>query len=541
MIEKLKNWLSRAFRRFYRFPKDVRKRSDERERNQIAPEWRARQRELNRLLTDIRSSRARFNELAKEQIELGRQEFDEGNASNCREILSGLRWHYKTAERIYDKAAYVTAALAERKCEDIQFKPAGRRESNLRLFVLHSSLPEHTAGYTIRTQSILKELLEAGSDICAVTRPGFPGEVAPEPPPIDGVRYMRLSDAKDAGFSDKDFISLYSSRLQEISTDRRPRIIHASSSYVNGLAAQDAAVEMKIPCVYEVRGLWYLSKAVKEPKFYRSEVCRYFKYMETLAMKGASHVVTLSHAMKNELGTMGIPDDKISVIPNAVDTERYKPRHKNIALRKKYNIDNKFVIGFIGSVTLYEGLDLLLDAVHRLAEQYAIALVVAGSGYAEGELREQVKNLGIQEQVQFLGKIDSKDVPHWYAAFDCCAFPRKDFEVCRYVPPMKFLEPMAAGIPVIMSNLPPLIETVKDGETGLVCQTDSTASLASCVEQYINYPELRQRISENARRFVVANRQWKMVAEQIRDLHETLSEPGARTVPTNSALEHITP
>ncbi len=395
------------------------------------------------------------------------------------------------------------------------------------LMALHNSAPYDFAGYWYRSENILKCLCRRGVTIQCATRPGYPWDLqkhrglpVTQADRVEGVVFERLS-ARAALYkqgSDFRYVKGYAKQLAELATHQNATVIHGHSNYLNGLAAIEAARLTGVASVYEARGFWHLTRLSKEPGFASTDAFIYEENMEKLALKEADRVVTLSQAMKALIMSWGIAGDKIHVIPNAVDTRRFKPQPFDIGLREHWSVSG-FIVGFIGSVTPYEGLLDLTAAIKRLrARGVAISLVIAGTGSYEYELREAIRGCDF---IHYAGAIPHHDVQRWYATFDCCAYPRKNDVVCRYVPPMKVLEAMAMEKPVVVSDLPPLTEMVEHKVTGLVCQPNSPDSLAECLGSLMD-KQLASQLATAARGWVENNRTWKQNGERYVEMYSAI-------------------
>ncbi|WP_323315626.1 glycosyltransferase family 4 protein [Limnoraphis robusta] len=404
------------------------------------------------------------------------------------------------------------------------------------LFALHISWPYDLTGYTIRSHNILRELQNQSIQVLAATRLGYPwNEPEHESKPIleqdeiDEIRYVRLRNSSnnlDKSFPDYAYLESYAEQLVAVAKSHQASVIHSASNFQNGMAAILAAKKLGIKMVYELRGLWYLSRAAKEPKFQDEYWFSYQEMMERIVVHRSDMVITISQALKRKVLEWGVNSSQIAVIPNAVDTQKFYPRNPDLKLKQKLGFGkNPLIIGFIGSLKGYEGIDLLLKAIKGLIDrqQAQLSLLVVGEGEAKNELKKLAKSLSISNNVVFTGGVPFSEIPNYYSICDLCAFPRKNYEVCQYVPPLKVLEPMAMAKPVIVSNLPPLLEMVQAGKTGLVCQVNDIASLQQAVMKIYDNVEDRKRIGEGAKDWVFKNRSWKVIAQQYVDVYERLS------------------
>lgn len=396
------------------------------------------------------------------------------------------------------------------------------------LMALHNSAPYDFAGYWYRSNNILKCLHNQGLSIQCATRPGYPWDLQKHRELavtkidwVNGIGFWRLSSdiVPYKQGSDFRYVKEYARQLAVLANKENISVIHGHSNYLNGLAAIEAARLVSIASVYEARGFWHLTRLAKEPDFVSTDAFLYEENMEKLALREADRVVTLSKAMKSLIVSWGIDKDKIHVIPNAVDTLKFQPKPTDVALRTQWDVDG-FIVGFIGSITPYEGLIDLVTAIKQLRRKgISISLVIAGAGPYEVPLKKAIRGYNF---IHYAGSIPHEEVQHWYASFDCCAYPRKNDVVCRYVPPMKVLEAMAMEKPVIVSNLPPLTEMVQHMKTGLVCEPENPKSLASCLLMLMD-KTVATKLGKSARRWVKAHRTWQKNGELYLKMYSNIS------------------
>ncbi|NEN90244.1 MAG: tetratricopeptide repeat protein [Okeania sp. SIO3H1] len=405
--------------------------------------------------------------------------------------------------------------------------------NNRVLLPLHLSLPYEQTGYAIRSHSILTSLKEKGIDVLATTRLGYPSSFlpqyqnksVPEIEEIDSIRYLRLNSEEKQTDIEQNYayIEGYAERLVKAAMSHNASVIHSASNFENGMATVLAARRAGIKSVYEVRGFWHLSRVAKLPKFRDSYWFTYYQSMESAVVRQVDAVVALSQVMKDKLIDWGVDSRKITIVPNAVDTNKFKPRSPDDALQRKWGLNSQFVVGFIGSLNEYEGVDLLIKAVAGLVDGSAnIKLLVVGDGSGKKGLEKLVKSVNMNQHIIFTGQVPFSDVIDYYALSNVCVFPRKAEEVCQYVPPLKLLEPMAMAKPVIVSALPPLMEMVKHEETGLVSRSDDIGSLQSALLRIYNSPGLGDRLGKTARDWIKANRQWSVVSQKYLEVYQKL-------------------
>lgn len=401
------------------------------------------------------------------------------------------------------------------------------------IYAINNSLPETSNGYATRTHYIASAAYEKNIDIYPVTRVGYPIDIRKlnitalelKNHTIDNITYSHLDKE---GFRLRqintfDYIHNYADMLVEFTMQKKANIIHAASDYHNGLAAIEAAKNLNIPSIYEVRGFWEITKASRYSGFKESKIFEMMRELETQSCQDATSVIALSEVIKDELVQRGINSDKIYVVDNGVDTEAMKPQPKNTTLISELGWENKFVVGFIGSVVDYEGLSLLVDAAKNIAQQNndAFRYLIVGDGNDLKNLKEQVEHNNVKHLFHFTGRVPFEDVSQYYSILDTACYPRKNWEVCSIVSPKKPFEAMAYGIPIISSSVKANSYFIEHGVNGLVHETEDIKSLINQLLALEKNTNLRKKIGENARNWVVTHRNSKLAGELLKNIYHT--------------------
>lgn len=402
------------------------------------------------------------------------------------------------------------------------------------IYLLHNSLPHNSGGYATRTHGLLTGLKDHGRTVVGVTRPGYPnsGRVFKQKDDIeavdviDGIEYRRsIGKVKAMPRSDlSGFVETYAKMLEPVLSTYRPRIIHGASNWWNGHAAVAIASALGVPSIYEVRGLWEVTRGSRDSEWVDSDNYLLDAIYERDAARNADHVITITNGLKEEMIRRGVDPARVTVVPNSVDVERFSSSERDRSVRSKLGWDDKFVIGFVGSVTFYEGLDSLLLAIRMCIDEGAnnLRFLVVGDGAALQPLTQQANELGLSEICYFAGRVPHSDVEQYLAAIDVTPFPRLPLPVCEMVSPLKPLESMASKIPVIVSDVAALKEMVPDG-CGIVVDKNSTAELSLAISRVASDPELARSLAENAYEWVREERSWKRSAGIISDLYSNLA------------------
>src|SRR4051812_11499726 len=298
------------------------------------------------------------------------------------------------------------------------------------LHVLDHSLPSQT-GYVYRTLGILGAQRSFGWETLHLTTPRYHGDAPPEET-VDGWTFLRTAKPKTALASRpviRELAEMEATRrrLDRVIAELKPDLVHAHSPVLTGLPAWRAARKAKIPIVYEVRALWEdaavdIGHATQSGFRYRAT-----RALETLLLERADGVVTLCEAMRVELASRGIAEDKIVVVPNAVDVSHFSDGHqRDESLSEKLSLKGRVVLGFIGSFYHYEGLDLLLQALPQIRATVPDAVVLlVGGGPQEAMLKEMTAKLGLSDAVRFTGRVPHEKVRLYYDLVDFFVYPRK--------------------------------------------------------------------------------------------------------------------
>ena len=408
------------------------------------------------------------------------------------------------------------------------------------LHLLYSSLPYLLNGYSIRSHAILRSQQQLGLSVLAVSRPGFPWDMPqcqlPEQAQIshheqlDGIAYQRIADP-GRGISEVTldaYLDRYCRHLDRIVAEERPRLLHAASNFVNGCAAGAVGRNRHIPVVYEVRGFWEMTLSSLKPRRSKSLLVACHQRLETQALEMADAVVCLSAGLQREIVQRGIPADKVHVIPNGVDCHTFVPRPKDQALLARLGLADKVVVGYVGSLVEYEGIDTLIRAGAWLEQQgVPIRILIVGDGTAKPQLMDVARRCRVENIVSFIGRIPHTEVLAYYSVLDICVFPRKNVAICHIVPPLKPYEAMAMGKAVVVSDVAALREMVEEGQTGLVCKADDRQALAAQIRRLVEDRGLRARLGEASRAWVQTHRDWLMLAPRYLSVYEA-AERAAR-------------
>lgn len=398
------------------------------------------------------------------------------------------------------------------------------------LHILDHSIPLHS-GYTFRTRAILEQQHEKGWETFHLTSPkhNLVANVDGGEEDIENLHFYRSETPK--GIIGKlpvlnqwAVLRNLEKRLIEIIPEIRPDILHAHSPSLNGQAAVRAGKRFGIPVVYEIRAFW--EDAAVDHGTSKEWGVRYrmTRALETSVIKNSSAVTTICEGLRNEIITRGVAPDKVTVIPNAVDISRFKMKEeKDLDLQSELGLQDKSVIGFIGSFYAYEGLPLLIKALPEiLKDDPDVRLLLVGGGPDEKKINQLIESLGIRDKVILTGRVPHEQVQRYYNLVDIFVYPRFSMRLTELVTPLKPLEAMAQGRLVLASDVGGHRELIRSGENGYLFKAGDVDDLCEKVQYMMTNNKEWFSMKEAGRRFVETERNWEVSVERYRPIYTSL-------------------
>lgn len=469
-----------------------------------------------------------------------------GDKSGCEKVLLKFK---ELLENENDEEILKTQAKLTKDFNDsfnladiIQIIPSNVTEKDYKpiagkvSYIIHNSLPYSSGGYATRTHGLFIGLLEENVDIHAITRPGYPLDIVKRLKEntinsidkIDKGLYYRVNYPLRSDNTQKDYLLQAADSVTHKLKTLRPSIVIAASNYTTAFPALLAAKRLGIPFIYEVRGFWEITRLSREPEFEYHADFEIQKKLESEVAKRADHVFTLTNGMRRELIKRGVSEDKITIIPNSCDPNNFIVREKNKDLLKKLDIPKDVpVIGYIGTLISYEGLDDLVKACGLLKKKgYQFRLLIVGnenaSGMEKGSITKEIQEIahlnGFAEWLIMPGRIPYDQVDSYYSLIDIAPFPRKPWPVCEIVSPMKPLEALATGKAILVSSVEALQDIVVDKKTGLIFEKGDINDLTQKIEILLKDEDLRATFGKNGQEWVTKERTWSIAARKMKSV-----------------------
>ena len=308
---------------------------------------------------------------------------------------------------------------------------------------------------------------------------------------IDGIRVVRVKTyiTANEGFLRRtlDYMSFMFMGFLMGLFERRPDVIVATSpQFFCACGGWALSVARWRPFVFELRDLWPAS-IVAVGAMRRNNTIRLLERLEMFLYRRARTIIPVTQSFREDLVARGIDRNKIHVVINGVDLERYEPQPRDMALAKEFGMEGKFVAGYVGTHGMAHALDKVLEGAERLLDYPGIVFFFAGSGADRARVEQIVAERNLHN-VRLIPRQPKERMPALWSLCDVALVPLRDSPVFATVIPSKIFESMGMGVPILMS--------LPDGEaTGIIRATDAGV----CVP-----PENPEALAEALRRLAAA-------------------------------------
>ena len=388
------------------------------------------------------------------------------------------------------------------------------------LHILDHSVPLFS-GYSFRSRSIIHAQRDLGLKPVVLTSPKH-GSNAEGVEEIEGIRYYRtaaLSSAAPFVREIKLMVRLWRT-IGAVAKVEKVDVMHSHSPLLNGFPALWVSRRLKTPLVYEARAFWE-DAAVDHGTFAEASFrYRISQRLETFLFNHTDHAVTICETMRQDLRRRGVAIGHISVVPNGVNVDEFRPIERCAALAQELRLTGGPVFGFIGSFYRYEGLRFLLESFPKICARLPRAkLLLVGGGEEEDALRQLAAG---QTVVHFTGRVPHEKIMDYYSLIDVFVCPRLRMRLTESVTPLKPLESMAMRKAVLASDVGGHKELIDHGKTGWLFAAGSVDDLVAQAVLLAENPNLRARLGDTGRSFVVEERSWGKLSRRYLRLYENL-------------------
>ncbi len=350
------------------------------------------------------------------------------------------------------------------------------------LFITDNFPPEVNAPAT-RTYEHCKEWVSNGDEVTVITcAPNFPkGKVYNgyknklyQKEEIDGIKVIRVWSyiSANEGFAKRilDFISFAFMAFWAGLFKKTDVIIGTSPQFFTTWTAETLSFFKRKPWVFELRDIWPESIRAVGAISGDSKVFKTLEKIELRLYKRCDKVISVTNSFKDNLISRGIESDKIAVVRNGANLERFSKRSRHAGLESAIGLKNKFVVGYVGTHGMAHKLDFVLDAWPK--EQKDLHLILMGDGAEKEKLKEQALSLKITN-ITFLDSTSKDEVPNVLSLMDVSLVPLKKSDLFKTVIPSKIFENSAMQIPILLGVEGESAELVKSFSAGLCFEPEN--------------------------------------------------------------------
>jgi glycosyltransferase involved in cell wall biosynthesis len=304
-------------------------------------------------------------------------------------------------------------------------------------------------------------------------------------------------------------------RLESAVHEFRPHFIYeryALFSFAGAIVAR----RRQLPLVLEVNTPYAQAWA----QYFGLHLQRIARWLETRTLRSANHVITVTHAQSVLLQRMGVGADKITVSHNAIDPQWFdSARQFDPQLRSRLGLCG-VVVGFVGTMNRWQGIPQFGQVIGSVLSRCPdTTFLFVGDGEFRQTLEDVCRECGHLSRVVFVGRQPHAEIPKFVAAMDIAVLLNSN----AYGSPMKIFEYWGMGKAVVAPSVPPVLEVLRDNDTGLLIEPGNAEQLADRIVDLVTDPQLRERLGAAGRAYVLEHHTWSNNAKQIVAAHSKVA------------------
>ena len=293
--------------------------------------------------------------------------------------------------------------------------------------------------------------------------------------------------------------------------NNRPAFIYERAS-IYATAGVKLAEKFNVPHIVELNA----PLALEQSAYRATGFGELAAQAERWTLTQADAVIVVSAELRKHVISLGVKPGRVHVLPNGVNPSLFCPAQPDPTLRRKLKLGDGPVLGFVGGLRPWHGVEVLPELLARLSKRHpGVRLVIAGDGQLRGALERGFKQRGLAKQVVFTNALLHEEVPAVIRQFDIALapYPKPDHDF--YFSPLKLFEYMACGVPVVAADLGQISEVVTNGKTGLLYPAGNLSALAARCEKLLRDGQLRAKIGRTSAELVHRKYTWAHNADYV--------------------------
>ena len=390
----------------------------------------------------------------------------------------------------------------------------------MKILYVSQYFPPEMGAPGARVSELSRYWAEEGHEVTVLT--GFPNHPTGVVPPEYRSRFRRLVSREKFGNVNVvrtwlwplpnrkayermlNYASFFlSSALTGLFTSRPDVVIGSSPQLLVALSAWWLSRCKGVPCVFEVRDLWPESLAAVGMGAENSVLHRSLGMIAGFLYRRCERIVVVTPAFQDHLiAHWHVPQEKISIVQNGVETDLFNPRD-GAALKAQLGLEGRFVICYIGTMGMAHGLEMLVEAAEQLRQSAPEALfLLVGEGAEKERIIALVQSRGLTN-LRFVDQQPREKIPDYICASDVCLVLLRKAELFKTVIPTKMLEFMSCGRPVIVGVDGQARKIVEEAQAGIFVQPEDPESLARTIMRLSAQGGLRETLGGNGRSYIL--------------------------------------
>ena len=350
---------------------------------------------------------------------------------------------------------------------------------------------------------LARQYLQLGHEVTVLApHPRLPLRAADGSLPYRVVRHPRF-------YSTRRLVDLYRFFLLRLLRRTPFDLLHCHGLYPSGYLAALSKPKIDIPILLTSHGgdVYENNVRVRKP---------ILKRRHEIAVRSADRLIAISRFTRDGFLRFGASAERIVDIPNGVEIEAFTtPAERPVNLDPAIQPNAYFL--FVGRLARRKGVDVLLRALARLPRSPVVRLVVAGDGDERSSLEQLAGELGLSDEVRFVGPAYGQTKTYLFQNALCTVVPSRTWEAFGLI----VLESYAASRPVIATRHPGLADLVQPDVTGQLVESESVEELAAAMQKMIGEPARAGEMGRAASKFV-ADYSWRAVAQRHLSLYQQL-------------------
>jgi len=305
----------------------------------------------------------------------------------------------------------------------------------------------------------------------------------------------------------------------------RPAVVYASSPpFFVSMAGLCLAKLKRAAFMVEIRDLW-LDFAILLEQLTNKTLIGLMRRIEKVIYNSAKKIVVVTKGYQNVLLERGVGACKVEVIYSGVDFDHLYFSHKGPMIREKYNLTDKFIVGYAGNVGLAQGLEVLIEAATTLKANQDVVFLIVGNGAEQERLMSMAEARNLKNII-FVNQLPREQAVDHIDSFDCCLVTLLNHPLFHITLPSKLLEYMALGKPVLLGLNGEAKNILEDSGGGITFDIDKPVSLVQAIMFLKNNPQKLPVMGSNGYRYVKEHFDRKLLVEKLGQIFTTMQHNG---------------